>query len=554
MAKGSDMKHLFYPPAAAFLALLALNSCSDKAAHPQQTDLTSASAATIPEIFAVKGTIQTAYEPPAAGEWAQRYCNTLKIGTKNGHRFAAERLAELGPLASATIAKEIRAYLSSPASMGYLVSLCEAFTECAEPEHADALMELIEVSETPVVRTAAFEAIGRSGQAHLVPRLLSVLTNEVEPSPRGAGLLAIAGIGTQECVDFLELQVQAWLDPNSGMRVGMEGWNALLMVDNPSVAKVYASLELRLAPFQALQAYGMRIRLGERDLAPKLRPYLNAEDYPSAGTRTLALQLLGELGDWDSVLSIQDTSELKMQQSLVGLLRREDAVEAGVGEAVLDYFAESGQDGDLKLNALQGLIERGQTQRLDPYLRQLREFPTGKGSMNALKILSSPDMSDPRTDAILISRWDFSEGAYRLDLMRGLTRGGSDAGARFLADRAMDPEEDLALRETAMVILANFGERAVPLFLEIYNAQPSVWTAVKVIPGLGKYAQVPEAREQLLYFASSSEVDDRIRHQLIGMLPRIFRAEASDILLAMREAEPRGEIVKYISSVLSEYF
>ena len=496
----------------------------------------------------------TAYEPPAEGEWAQRYCDTLKVGTKHGHRFAAERLAEMGAQASATLSKEIQAYLSSPASMGYLVSLCEAFSECSEPHHADALMDLVEVSETPVVRTAAMEAIGRCAEAHLVPRLIKVLEDEVESSPRGAGLLALANIGTQECVDFLEQQALLWLDPNNSKRVGMEGWNALLIVDNPAVVAVFKRLELRLAPFQALQAYGIRIRFGDRDLAPTLQPYLNAENYPSAGTRTLALQLLGELGDWDSVLSIQDTTELKMQQSLIGLLRREDAVAAGIGEAVLDYFAESGQDGDLKINALQGLIERGQTHRLDPYLRQLREFPTGKGSMNALQVLSNPDLIDSRTDPILISRWDFAEGSYRIDILRGLTRSGTEIGARFLADRAMDPTEDLQLRETAMVILANFGEQAVPLLLEIYHAQPSVWSATKVIPGLGKYAHVPAAREQLLYFASSPEVDDRIRHQLLGMLPRIFRSEGSDILLAMRAEEPRSEIAKYIDSVLSEYY
>ena len=110
------------------------------------------------------------------------------------------------------------------------------------------------------------------------------------------------------------------------------------------------------------------------------------------------------------------------------------------------------------------------------------------------------------------------------------------------------------LRETAMVILANFGEQAVPLYLEIYQAQPGAWAAAKVIPGLGKYADVPAAREQLLYFASSPEVDDSIRHQLLGMLPRIFRSEASAILLTLRAEEPRSEIAQYIDSVLNEYF
>ncbi len=496
----------------------------------------------------------TAYVPPEEGGWAKRYADKLHTGTKNGHRFAVERLVEMGADASATLSSEIRAHLATPASMGYLVSLCDAFTECAEPEHADVLMELTEVSDTPVVRTAALEAIGRTKVEHLVPRIIAVLEKEAESSPRGAGLVALAEIGDQQCITYLEQQVVAWLEPEGTHRVGQESWNSLLMVDNPAVVFSLARLEQRLAPFQALQAYGIRIRFGERDLADKIRPFINAEKYPSPGTRTLALQLLGELGEWDSVLSVQNTDELKMQQSLVGLLRRDDAVAADVGEALLDHFAENGQDGDLRTNALLALIERGQSQRLDPYLRQVRDFPTGKGSMEALRVLGGPGFNDPRTDPILISRWEFSEGSYRIDLLRSLTRSSSAIGARFVADRAMDESEGMQLRETAMTILANFGPQAVPLFIEIYDNQPGVWTGAKVVPGLGKYADDPSAREKLLYLAESSEVDDRIRHLVIGMLPRIFRAEASDILLDLHANEPRGEIVKYIDTILSEYF
>jgi hypothetical protein len=366
--------------------------------------------------------------------------------------------------------------------------------------------------------------------------------------------VALAKLGTDEAVDFLEQQVLSWLDPGSGARVGMEAWNALLMVDNPAVVFSLTRLEPKLAPFQALQAYGLRIRFGERDLVPKLRSYLDAETYPSAGTRTLALQLLGELGDWQSVLASRDSGELKMEESLVGLLRRPEAVAAGIGSAELDDLIEHGLSEDIRYNALLAQIERGHTQLLDPYLRQLREFPTGRGSVEALHILARDGFADERSATILISRWEFAEGAYRTDILRALTRSGSAAGARFLADRAMDPEEDLQLRETALTILANFGPQTVPLFLEIYAEQPDVWTATRVIPGLGKYATDPAAREQLLLFASSPQVDDRVRHLVIGMMPRIFRTEAASLLLALRADEPRGDVVRYIDRVLSEYF
>jgi len=537
------------------LLLLALNSCSDEATAPHQNDTQAATKASGTSVFAISGGgILEVYEPPADGVWANRYVENLRVGSKNGHRFAAERLTAMGPAASATLSREIRAHLASSASMGYLVSLCDAFTTCSDIHHADVLMDLAEESDTPVVRTAAMDAIGRTGAIHLAQRLIVVVRDEPESSPHGAGLNSLAKLGTPECIDFLEKQVLSWLDPESSERNGEQAWNALLLVENPQVAFSLARLEGRLAPFLALQAFGIRIRLGERDLTAKLRPYLNMDNYPSVGTRTLALQLLGELGDWETVLSQQDSQELKIQETVVGLLRQPEAVAAGLGESLLDHFAQNDQGGDLRYSAIRALLERGQSNRLDPYLRQLREFPTGKGSMEALLLLSKPGFHDPRTDSILVERWQFAEGSYRTDLLRGLTRSGSPVGARFLADRAQDSNEDMQLRETAMTILANFGFASVPLFLEIYNSEPGVWTALKVIPGLGKYASEPAARAQLLYFAGSAEVDDRIRQLVISLMPRIFGAEASDLLLELRNNEPRSEIVKYLNSVLQEYF
>lgn len=548
------MKHLFYPLAAVLLMPLALNSCSDESGSNGDSVQNGEQFGPETMVFAVPGSILPPYEPPADGEWVQRYASKLKVGTKESHRFAAERLTEFGPEASAVLAAEIRAHLAKPESMGYLVSLCNAFTTCKDIHHADALMELIEVSSTPVVRTAAYEAIGRSGADHLVPRILISLQKEPEASSRGAGMVTVAKLPTKEGIDFLEARVSEWLDPDDGIESGQSAWNALLVVDDPAVSFALQRLESRLAPFPSLQAYGMRIRFGERELVDKIRPYLNEQEYPSAGTRTLALQLLGELGDWVTVLAHQDSQEYKIRESLIGLLRRPEAIEGNIGEALLDDYAENSVNTDLRYNALEALIERGQRQRLDPYLRQVREFPTGKGSLAALQLLARPGFADPRTDSILVSRWEFAEGSYRIDLLRGLTRSGSMDGARFLTDRAIDQDEEQRLRETAMTILANFGEQSVPLFLEIYNSQPGVWTGSRVIPGLGKYADHPDARAQLLYFASSPEVDDRIRHLTLGLLPRIFRGEAASLLMDIRAKETRVDVLKYIEGILHEYF
>ena len=57
-------------------------------------------------------------------------------------------------------------------------------------------------------------------------------------------------------------------------------------------------------------------------------------------------------------------------------------------------------------NALIALVERGQANRLDPWLRLAREFPTGPGSPEAIILLSKPGVEDPRTAPIFLSRWE----------------------------------------------------------------------------------------------------------------------------------------------------
>lgn len=545
------MKPALYLPSAILLAIACLSSCSRESSLEP---VGGGSGQAISQ-FEVPGQALPAYQLPPDGDMAARYLEKLQVGTREGHRFASERLLEMGPAVSARLTAEIRRCLSAGSQLGYLVSLCESIDQVELPQHADVLMDLVDLNETPVVRSAALEALGRTGAAHLTPRLLDYLRLESERSPRAIGLNTLGRLGAQEGIDFLTATVEEWLAQPDRRGGGQDAWNALLLVDNPTVLFSLIQLTPKLAPFQALQAYGMRIRLGDRDVAAEILPYLVAEHYPSTGTRTLALQLLGELGDWASVLSQQDASEEKILETLIALLRRPDAVEQGIGLAVLDSLAEEAPSDDLRMAALKALVERGQQQRLDPYLRQLREYPIGAGSIEAMRLLGRPDFADERVAAILISRWPFADWTYRNDILRSLTRTGSEQGAHFLAQVAIDPEEDREIRQLAVTILSNFGPIAVPLLLEVEASSPDPEAVLWILPGLGRYAsEVPQARESLLRFASSAETRDRVRRSALELMPNVFRSEAIELLWQIRQEETRGEVVRFVDSILREYF
>lgn len=546
------MKRTFYRKTSHVLPLVAClllpMACGKGAAEPVAAeDLRE------PNAFR-EGALQAPYSAPEEGAWPERYLGHLLAGTKASHRFALERLIEIGPAAGPAIEAELRAHLPNRSSMGYLVNLCSALAGSESVAQAEVLFDLLAQDHTPVVRTAAYEALTRLTPQGGSARLLETLKKEPESAPRIAGMAAAAAYGDSACIDYLLSGAQAWLDGNGPNVAGQDAWTALLLVEQPAVALALMELEGKLPPYQSLQAYGVRIDLGERDLADRIRPYLQAERYPSSSTREMALQLLGELGDWESVLAARHDGAPGIQLAIVALLRREDAREAGVGLALLEEYAESAEDPDLRFNALLGLLERGLDNRLDPYLRAAREFPTGVGSVEAVIVLGKDGVADERSAAILIDRWPFAQGSHRSDLLRAMTRSGSMQAAEFLLEVALDENEEEAMRTTAATLLPNYGESSVPLIVRLWREVPTLGIAQIVVPGIGRYANHPEARALILELASSEEVHDLVRRETMKNIPRIFKAEAFPILMELRAETERAEIRQYLDGLLTEFF
>lgn len=546
------MKHVFYRKSPHHLSLAALVllplACGGETA-PTSPDLELRQPSAFQE-----GAVTAAYVAPAADGWPERYLSHLLVGSKESHRFALERLIEIGPSAGPAIEAEMREHLARRSSMGYLVNLCSALAGCQATAQAEVLFDLLEQDHTPVVRTAALEGITNLTPPGMEGRLLELVAKEVESAPRIAGFAAIAAYGTSDCLDFLLAGAHSWLDAEGANIAGQDAFSALLLVEKPAAALALMDLEPKLPPFPALKAYGIRIALGERDLAEKIRPYLQAEFYPSSSTRELALQLLGELGDWDAVLGARMDGSPGIQLAIVALLRRPDAAAEGIGLALLEEYAETADDPDLRFNALMGLLERGFENRLDPYLRAAREFPTGVGSVEAVIVLGKDGIASERSASVLMDRWPYAQGSHRGDLLRAMTRSKSMDAAEFLLEVALDQEETESMRSTAATLLANFGVEAVPLLIRLWRAHPVPGIAQIVIPGLGRYPENPDARALILELASSDQVHDLVRRETMKNLPRIFKQDAFDILMDLREQTDRQEVRRYLDGILTEFF
>jgi len=554
------MKPSFYLIPPLLLSLLAL-ACSGEGGSGSAGTTADQTSEAEGGVFDLAPENRHVYRPPGvsqkptAEDWAERWVDHLRRGSKEGLGFAKERLVLMGTAAAPRLVAELEANMSRSSAMGYLVNLCEVMSACGRPQDADVLLRLIDQSPPPVVRTSAFEALAKFSSAENVPAIIERLRFEHEPAPFEAALRAVSHAGGIEALRFLEEQIRAWLAEDPAAVSGEKAFATLLLCEDPQAAVLLRQLEPSLPPFQRVQAYGARIRFGERDLVAALRPYLDAEQYPSAGTRELTLQLLGELGDWESVIAQAESPLMKIQLAVVALLRRPDAVAAEVGKDVLDHFFEQGQDETLRLNALAGLVERGESQRLDPYLRQLQSFPTGRGSGEALRILSRPEFADARVTGILIARWPQTDAEHHVDLLRALAVTGQDSAATFLAAVAEDEEEDVGLRRTAATVLSNFrAEVAVPLLLRFYQASPSPGRASLVIPGLGKHVAQPEADAFLRELAADESASDGVRKVLFELLPLIYRDRGYELLWQLQASSKRPDVRRFLDAILWNYY
>jgi hypothetical protein len=539
---------LYVRPAALLLVALASSACSD-AEGPD------GAAAAEADVFALADAERRAWLPPTDDDWLGRWIAHLRTGSKEGQRFALARLREEGVGAGPVLALEIRAIALDPSRFGYLVSLLAALGASGDAAQAPVLAEILRTHPTPVVRTQAAEAAASLRAPELLPTLRDAIARESESAPRRSMLIAVARIGGPDAVEYLENRARAWVT-----EAGLDGisadngdsWNALMLVEGDELLPALLRLDALLPPPLRVQALTARVEMGDRTVGPALREYLDAEEFPSAKTRTLALTALADLRDWPPVLAAAADPDLAVRRAVARLLGLPAAVEDGVGADLLDgWLADA--DEELRNAALAGLLARGQRHRLDPLLQTVREFPLRQGSAEALLLLTTKEFQDPRLPGILLRCWEQAEGAHRMDVLRALTKLQAPEGPELMARALADDGEDLDVRRLAAALIANFDACIEPL-ITWYAAEPSAARAVDLIGGLGRRAESPRAREALLAVAADPAAPDAARKIVLDAMPLMFGFEAVALLLELREREPRGDVRAYHDALLNRWF
>lgn len=538
-----------YCTAALLGAVLLLPQCGGHAAEPaaEQADAT---------VFP-PGPLPAPYQPPADGDFVPRYIAHLLDGGRDAQHYAQDRLAAAGPAAAPAVAAALAPLLADEQRFAYVVNLCQALGRCGDPAAAELLVRVLREYPVPVARSAAAEALGALRAEAAAPAVADLLRQETEIAVRERLIGALGKLGGAEAGAALERLVAAALGENApadAVREGNLAWLALIQVrDAGALARLQAFSE-QVGPLLRLQALIARQELGETGLLPAIAEYLDADRFPSAKVRALALEELAAAGDWGGVLAAAGDADAQLRLVVARSLADPGAPEVEALAALSGLARDP--DVDVMRAALASLVQRGDRRELEPWLRSLREFPLGAGSTDALNLLADPKLADPRSSAVLVQRWRFCDPVQKVDAARALAALADPPAAEHLGQVLADSAEPLAVRVAAGVGLANFGAAGVPPLLALLpqaNASPALVQAV--VPSLARLAQEHSAAAAALAaLPGDAAAGDYARKLAIELLPKALHERAVPELLRARDLETRSEVRGAIDAVLTELF
>lgn len=496
------------------------------------------------------------YAPPPDGNLIPRYAQKLLQGTREGLRFAKERLGERGAAAEADLLALLRPRVDDEGSFAEVVNLCDALARTGTAAAKDALLDVLRRAPVPVSRSAAADALGALRIGEAAAAMAEHGRREAEPAVVERILRSLGQLGGAEAAAFLEEKLRQGIEPNApaeAQRQANLAWHSLLLLGDEGAAERLRRLAESLGPLPRLQALVTRMELGESGLEGEVAEFLDPQPHPSGQVRALAVDGLVFAKDWTRVLAAASDPDPQVRAAVAKGLRQAPASAEGA-QACLERLAQDAE-GSVRVEALRSLLTRGDRRPLEPWLRQLREYPTGAGSVEALNLLAAPGLADPRTRAILVSRWPACDRVQKQDVLRALGTLGDPAALPHVESVLADGKEDAAVRETAATAAANLGPQAVPVLLRRLDHEISGREAEAVLSGLARYArQSEEARARLLAVAADRAAPDALRKLAFDLLPRALGEGALAPLLAARDAEPRGEVRAYLDGLLAELF
>ena len=501
------------------------------------------------DVFPAPTKVVPAYVEVDEVQLIDRYIGHIHVGSKDNHHFASQRLLEMRDCGD-KVAAELRALTTDRFTIGSVVSLCQVLGDVGDEQHAAAIIPFVETIFPPIVRTAAFQALANIAPADYGELLIAAYAAQEESSPRDACLNALSRCGSEKGLDFIAELVEQWLD--QGETALQSSWNALLLNSNPRLKQVLTKLQPRLSPFLALQSFGVRISLGERDIHEQIKVYLDSNKYKSAGTRSLAAQLLGELQQWDSVMELAPANNEKLDLAIIGLLSRDDAPASAV--SVLDIYTQH-ELKSLRRKSLMQMIKLGKTSYLDSYLIELGEYPNTSGSLLALGLLTDMQGLPEHVVDVMIRRWQYCDDVnHRLSLVRALVRTGFPSATNFLGELLLRGDTDPAVVKFISEVLGNSGPESTGWFFKLWERQQDFATARVVFLALTRYPQITEVRELLVATAKSSTVDPLSRRFVLELLHKVYPEQTRLWFAEWLKEERHSGVRAFYNRFLNSYY
>jgi HEAT repeat protein len=484
-------------------------------------------------------------------ELISRYIAKLRTGSRSGLRFAKEALGAHGEAAVPAILEGLRLELEKgdATAANFLASLSYTKTEKTHP----ILLEVLSRHPLPLVRSQALDTIAILKQVELLPGVLKHAQIEAESGPISRMFPCIGKLGGPEAAKYLLSVVEDWLNGGTDPGLGPSAWDNLLLIQGDSALDSIASVLDRVPAI--MKAYGT-VRLlegGRKEWQEDVQGLLDFRSTPSPGIRRKAVSALAGVGNWQGVMEASDDPDLQVRFSVIDALGLPDADVSGAALAFLQKSA-SGPNEDASYPALRVLLKRGDLTYLEPWLAQVKGYPTKAGSINALKLFLQPEISHPRLVPMMFERWDYCESDFRIDITRVLAKHASPETNSFLEKVILDPEEDPDVRLYAIASLGNSGESCIPSLFRVWEKQPSPEATDRLFGAMLRYPKDKRTKEFCFDLIRDPNCPDEARAMMLTSFPLAFREEAYLGLLAAIDATEREEVRVFIERILHEFF
>ncbi len=491
------------------------------------------------------------YHPVEQDQLLQRHIQKLHTGSRSALRFAKQIIGSYGDEAVPALVEGLRLELEEhdTVAANFLSALSYTQTEQTLP----ILLEVLDKHSVPMVRSQAIDTISVLKQQGLLEGLLEHADRESDSGPQMRIMPCLGSLGGDEAAAFLANIVRRWLSDSVTDGRGTSAWEGLIEMEGEEALPHIEELVEDLPPVMRYSGY-LRLVLGGRtQWLDSVRAMMDHKAVGKAELRRRATILLCQQGDWESAAKAAMDPDPGVRAAYINGLREKEGELSAEEQAYLVEISASASK-DAAYPALRALLERGDRVHLEPWLAQVKGYPTRAGSIDALHLFLQEGISHPRLVPMLMERWPYCEVDFRIDITRVMAMHATLESVQFLEQVVSNSDEEPDVRLYAMTSLGNSGELCVPSLFRIWEQKPSPSTTDRLFNSLLRYAELDEVRNFCFELVIDPEAPDFAKALMLAKLPVSFKEEAYQPLLAARAADEREEVRQYIDAILYEFF